>query len=230
MKLPLMLLLSIKTKSYRRLHCTHYKQVILKDSQVLGSQSKAAGWVGTRTRKGELKKWIRLQSSVLHNSRIPISGLSRDSRSPSFPIPLRHLVSSVVDHMRAHTKFHTTSASASLPPFRIMRNGAHEQNSGLHSFRWTHAPFTLHQRNTSAALVHFEKILARKKRVAWIFQRDTPFSDFKSFNKKRSGIIGVNGLTDGTRCILCSLQTWKQQQPWIPGFWIAQTTHPTSTA
>lgn len=38
MKLPLMVLLSIKTKSYRRLHCTHYKQVILKDSQVLGSQ------------------------------------------------------------------------------------------------------------------------------------------------------------------------------------------------
>lgn len=166
MKLPLMVLLSIKTKSYRRLHCTHYKQVILKDSQVLGSQVRLLTGLAQGHTKGNSKKWIRLQSSALHNSCVHVPGLPRASQSPFFAIPLHHLLSSVVNHMRAHTKFHTVSASASSPPFCIMRDGAQERNSGLHSSRWSRAPFTLHHRNTTAALVHFEKIQGRKKRLA----------------------------------------------------------------
>lgn len=175
-----MVLLSIKTKSCRRLHCNHYKQVILKDSQVLGSQVRLLAGLSQGHREGRYKKkWTQLRSSVLHNWRIPVSGIWRDSQSPSFPIPLRHLVSGAVNHIRRHTpNFTPPPVCASSPPFRIMRNGAHEQKSGLHSFQWTHAPFTLHQRNTSAALVHFKKILAQKKRMAWIFQRDTTFSFF----------------------------------------------------
>lgn len=42
-----MVLLSIKSKSYRRLHSAHYKQVVLKDEASSGFQVRSC-WVGER--------------------------------------------------------------------------------------------------------------------------------------------------------------------------------------
>lgn len=184
MKLPLMVLLSIKTKSYRRLHCTHYKQVILKDIRVLAFKWGAAGWVGTRTHKGNSKKWIRLQSSVLYSDCILGSSPSRASQTSSFPVALRRLVCCAVSRANKIS----CDMRLRVPPSYNAHDG-HKLHPGLHISQWPHAPFTPRHRNTNTALMHFKKILARKRRVTWIFHRETPFSYLQSFTKKEWWLV-----------------------------------------
>lgn len=103
-----------------------------------------------------------------------------------------------------------------------------------------------------------KKILAWKRRAAWIFHRETPFSYLQSFTKKKQG--GGGGWSkcfkwwDQPSSIRCRAVVWPISQttritgswnkrcwfscsgvhsagkPCIPAFWIPQTIHPNTVA
>ena len=156
MKLPLMVLLSIKSKSYGRLHSAHYKQVILKDKRVLAFKYRAAGWVGARTQQGNSRNKSGFHTSVLYSSCIEGWSPKIISHLLVFPPPI-HPVSC------APTKVDVSSPSSDahlrvLPPCN--GHGCYQLTPGLHICQSPHAPFTPRHRNTNTALMHFKKILA----------------------------------------------------------------------
>lgn len=128
-----MVLLSIKSKSYSRLHSAHYKQVILKDVQVMVFKQGAAGWVRTRTQKGNSQDFIL---SVLCNS--CIEGWSLKSLSHLLIFPLICLFASVL-----HTSKSLNAAvrcEGVLPSCN--GHGCYQPNLGLHICQSPpHAPF-----------------------------------------------------------------------------------------
>lgn len=129
MKLPLMVLLSIKSKSYGRLRSTHYKQVVLKDIQVLAFKYGAAGWVSARTQRTLLSS----------------AGPSRVSHTTTFS-------SASVSYALLLTNKSRYLAVVVRCGVLPACNGhcCYELNPGLHICQSPHAPFTPPQYSTYA--------------------------------------------------------------------------------
>lgn len=144
MKLPLMVLLSIKSKSYGRLHRTHYKQVIFMCKFWLSRSC----WVGyCEDTKGELmKKWMRFHASVLYNISIEgrhlrVSHTSKKKISPLFPLPV-------------HSGLLITSVLLGASMWRTQLLSV--ESWVLHICQRPHTTFTPQHQNTDTALARFK--------------------------------------------------------------------------
>lgn len=145
MKLPLMVLLSIKSKSYGRLHKLITSRLFSCASS--GFQVRSC-WVGyCEDTKGELmKKWMRFHASVLYNISIEgrhlrVSHTSKKKMSPLFPLPV-------------HSGLLITSVLLGASMWRTQLLSV--ESWVLHICQRPHTTFTPQHQNTDTALARFK--------------------------------------------------------------------------